>query len=96
MFALHYQMIAKEGAGDALHAALTAVAAGLQKLPGFEAAELMRDNEAPQRLLFVEKWTSSQAHAAAGALAPKEALSRVMALLATRPARTTYEIMPTG
>ena len=91
--AREYRMVAQPDAADELLAALTALASALQDLPGFEGAELMQDQAAPGRFVFLEKWASVQAHADSGARLPKEALSRVMGLLGDKPQVATYEVV---
>ena len=91
--ARQYRMSAKAGAADELVAALKELKTALQPLAGFEGAELMQDVNAPDQLVFLERWTSAQAHADASPFMPKAALSRVMALLADRPGSATYEVI---
>lgn len=94
--ARHYRMDAAEGKAEALLSALTALAAALKAIPGFEGADLLRDVDQPNRFVFIEKWTSVQAHKDGGALLPKEALAPLMAALAGRPEAAYLEYQPTS
>lgn len=80
-----YKMIAAEGKGDALLAALEGLADALKDIAGFQGADLMRDVEKPEHFMFIEKWASVQAHKDGGPSLPKEALAPVMGALAGAP-----------
>ena len=81
----HYVMIAQEGQERALTDALVALAAAVRPLDGSEGVDIFQDPDAPTHFVFIEHWTSVEAHKAAGAALGKEALAPVMAALAARP-----------
>jgi len=80
-----YRMEATEGKSAELAGALEALAVALQEIPGFEQAELLRDQDHPTRLVFVEKWASVQAHKDGSPLLPKELMAPLKTLLAGLP-----------
>ena len=80
-----YRMQAKPDGGDALNAVLAALADAVRALPGSEGVELMRDTADGERFVFIEKWTSIEAHKAAAAGLPKPTLTAVMEALAGAP-----------
>ena len=79
------RMTAGEGQADALLQALTALADVVGAIPECDGAEILQDRDQPDRVVFIEKWASVEAHKASGALLPKEAMAPVMAALAERP-----------
>ena len=83
--ARHYIMTAKPGTGDALRSALEALADAVRPLAGCEGVEMLRDTEAADRFVFIEKWASIDAHKSAASQLPKEAFGPMMATLAGRP-----------
>lgn len=94
--ARHYRMDAAEGKAEALLSALTVLAGALETLPGFLGADLLRDLDRPDRFIFIEKWSSVEAHKAGGSLLPKETLTPVMNALADRPEGAYLNYLPTG
>jgi quinol monooxygenase YgiN len=78
-------MQAADGQGEALAAALTALAQEVSALPGCGGVECLVDLSNGDRFVFIERWESVEAHKAAGALLPKAAMAPVMAALADRP-----------
>jgi len=83
--ARHYVMIAREGQERALKDALVALAASVRPLEGSERVDIFQDPDTPTHFVFIEHWTSVEAHKAAGAALGKEAFAPVMAALAARP-----------
>ena len=83
--ARHYVMIAKAGAGDELQSALDKLADAVRPLPGCSGVEMLRDIKNADRFVFIEKWDSVEAHAAAGPQLPKDVLAPMMAALEGRP-----------
>ena len=79
--ARHYVMHAAEGRDAELETALGRLAEVVRELPGSEGVELMRDLGNERRFVFIEKWTSVEAHKSAGALLAKENLAPMMATL---------------
>ena len=92
--ARHYVMQAAEGKATALLSALTQLVGALVNIPGFEGADLLRDVDEPDHFIFIEKWSSVEAHKAGGSLLPKEALVPLMASLAGRPEGAYLNYLP--
>ena len=92
--ARHYKMVAAEGKAEALLAALGALAGALKPIPGYVGADLMRDVDQPNRFVFIEKWTSIEAHKAGGPLLPKDVLGGLMATLADKPDGAYLDYLP--
>lgn len=83
--ARHYVMTAAKGQETALAAGLKKLADVVRGLPGSEGVDLLADCGDNRRFLFIEKWTSIEAHKASGSLLPKSTLSPVTACLAAPP-----------
>lgn len=84
--ARHYTMETDEDKMDALLCALTALAELVEAIPGCEGVDLLQDIDAPNRIVFIEKWKSVDAHKQGGSKIPKEIMSAVMSALVGRPA----------
>ena len=84
--ARHYMMESAEGEGDALLSALTALANVVEAIPGCEGVTFLQDIDAPHRFVFIEQWTSIEAHKQGGSAIPKDIMGAVMGALAGRPA----------
>jgi quinol monooxygenase YgiN len=80
-----YRMTAAAGKEDALASALKEAALIIAKVPGSEGIEVLQDAEAPDRFVFIEKWTSIDHHKAAPEHLPKGGLDAVMAAMAGPP-----------
>ena len=80
-----YRMTAAEGKEDALGAALEDAAQLVARVPGSEGVEVLRDIETIGAYVFIEKWTTVDAHKAARDHLPKGALDAVMAAMAGPP-----------
>lgn len=78
----HYTMIAAEGQADTLLAALRALAAAVAGIDGSEGIDLLRDIDAPDRFVFVERWVSVEAHRAGAGALSRDLIAAVMAPLA--------------
>ena len=76
-----YIMHAAAGKDAALETALRDLADKVRPLPGCEGVELMRDSGNELRFVFIEKWSSIEAHKDSGKALGKEALAPVMAAL---------------
>jgi quinol monooxygenase YgiN len=83
--ARHYRMDAAEGKGEELASALAALASALNGVPGFEGADLLHDVDHPSRLIFIEKWSSIEAHKQSASSLPKDAFANVMASVVGKP-----------
>lgn len=92
--ARHYVMHAAEGKAAELPSAFTALVGALVGIPGFEGADLLRDVDEPARFIFIEKWSSVEAHKEGGSLLPKEAIAPLMASLAGRPEGAYLTYLP--
>jgi quinol monooxygenase YgiN len=92
--ARHYAMVAAEGRQEALKAALARLATAVGRLAGCEGVELSQDLDAPESFIFVERWTSVDAHKAAGSTLGREILGEVMAALAEPPKGRYLEVLP--
>lgn len=79
--ARHYVMMAKAGSSAALETALAVLADDVRALPGSEGVELLRDAGNEHRFVFIEKWTTVEAHKNGGDALGKEALSAVMSAI---------------
>jgi len=81
----HYIMVAKAGQETALAEALDALKIKVQPLEGCQDVLLLRDLDRPERFVFLERWSSAEAHKAGGAVLGKGALGAVMAALGEPP-----------
>jgi quinol monooxygenase YgiN len=81
----HYLMRAAEGRGDALGRELETLAGKVRPLAGCEKVEMFADAGDADAFIFIEYWSSVDAHKAAGAALGKEAFAGVMAVLAGPP-----------
>jgi quinol monooxygenase YgiN len=93
VIARFYRLEAAEDKAEELVRALEALAMGLRKIPGFEKAELLRDQDQSGRLIFIEKWASVQAHKDGAALLPKELMAPLKTLLAGPPEAAYLEYL---
>ena len=84
-FVRSYLMIAKDGEGPALEAALQALAAKVARQAGCAGTELYQDADKPERFTFLERWESVDAQKAGGRAVGKEAFAPIMAALASPP-----------
>jgi heme oxygenase (mycobilin-producing) len=81
----YYSMIAREGQGAALHAALDALAEKIRLIAGCDGTELLEDAAKPGRFVFLERWTSVEAHMEGSQQLGKEAFAPLMAVVAQPP-----------
>jgi quinol monooxygenase YgiN len=80
-----YRMTAAKGKEDALAQALQDAARLVATVPGSEGVEVLRDAEAPDLFVFIEKWATIDDHKAAPGHLPKGGLDAVMAAMAGPP-----------
>jgi quinol monooxygenase YgiN len=80
-----YRMRAAAGRGDELAQALAALVSVVTGIAGCHGCDLIRETDAPEQFLFIEKWESIEAHKAGGAALPKGSFSAVGAALAGPP-----------
>lgn len=90
-FARHYAMIAASDQIPALERALSDLAAAVRVIPGCEGVEVLRDLADQTRFVFVERWTSMDAHKSSASLLPKSAFAPVMAALGEKPTTINFE-----
>ncbi|PXA88149.1 antibiotic biosynthesis monooxygenase [Nostoc sp. 3335mG] len=95
-FVRHYLMKAKEGLQNELQSALAELAAKVSVCAGSEQVMLFSDSRDPQSFIFMEYWTSPDAHKAAGAEVGKEALADVMAALGQPPEGRSLDFLATN
>jgi len=93
--ARYYLMIAAEGQESVLETGLSALADAVRGLPGCEGVDVMRDCTNPHSFTFIEKWSSIDAHKAAGAQLPKALMTPVMSALAQKPASAYLDYLKT-
>jgi quinol monooxygenase YgiN len=79
--ARHYVMHALEGRDAELETALATLADAVRKVPGSEGVELLRDLGNERRFVFIEKWTSVEAHKDSRGHLDKDAFTPVAAVL---------------
>lgn len=84
-FVRHYTMQARDGAGDELANALSALERAVRMLPGSLGVDLLRDIDDSDRYLFIERWTNRETHAAAGAQLPAEVMAAIKPWLSSAP-----------
>lgn len=74
-----YTMTAREGSGDALAAALDALAEAVKTIAGTQGAMVLRDRKDPARFLFLEFWADEASRKAAGPQLPKDVMTAILA-----------------
>ncbi|MCP1470782.1 quinol monooxygenase YgiN [Sphingobium sp. OAS761] len=79
--ARHYMMTAREGMDATLETALRTLADAVRALPGCDGVELLRDIGNERRFVFIERWTSVEAHKAAGPQLDKAVIAPMMAAI---------------
>jgi len=80
-----YRMQAAAGRGDELALALADLVSVVSAIAGCQGADLIRETDAPEQFLFIEKWVSIVAHQAGAAALPKGSFSAIGAALAAPP-----------
>jgi len=91
-----YRMTAAEGKADALAKALGDVVATIRSVSGSEGVELLQDADQPHQFLFIEKWTSVEAHQAAFSQMPAGTLDEVSAAMAGPPDGAYFNSLKTA
>ncbi len=86
-----YLMTANEAQVDQLKGALKILASQVKAVGGCEGVEFYQETKVPTRFHFLERWTSVDAHRAAGQLLGKEAFAPIMAAVAEPPASAYLE-----
>ncbi|HKR18390.1 MAG TPA: antibiotic biosynthesis monooxygenase [Rhizorhapis sp.] len=83
--ARHYHLKAADGKAGGLAAALSQLAGALVSLPGFAGAEIPVRADQPDPFVFVEKWTSAEAHKDSAPHMPKAVMASIMSAISGRP-----------
>ena len=94
--ARHYVMHAAEGKDAALETALTSLAEAVRKVDGCEGVEMMRDCGNERRFVFIEKWTSIDAHKVGGKTLDKGLFAPMMAALDGPPEGCYLDYLSVG
>ena len=79
--ARHYVMHAAEGKDALLEKALDDLAAAVRAVPGCEGVEMLRDCGNERRFVFIEKWSSIDAHKDGAKALDKALFAPMMAAL---------------
>jgi quinol monooxygenase YgiN len=93
--ARHYVMNAAEGRDAQLETALGVLADAVRNVPGSEGVELLRDLGNERRFIFIEKWTSVEAHKDARNHLDKDVFTPVAATLDGPPEGAYLEYLKT-
>lgn len=93
--ARHYVMHAAEGKDASLETALNALAVTVRGIAGCEGVELLRDCGNERRFVFIEKWTSIEAHKEGGKQVSKEVFAPVMGALDGPPDGAYFDYLST-
>ena len=89
-------MVAKEDQVDDLRAALANLAGKVKLVPGCEGVEVYQESRTPARFHFIERWSSIDAHRAAGQHVGKEASAAVSAAVAEPPQGAYLDLVSLG
>jgi len=82
---VHYTLEARSGQEEALEAALEDLTASLQRVAGFQGAEVFREEGFGMAFVFIERWTTHAARKAGGELIGKHAFASISAAVSTKP-----------
>lgn len=82
----HYVLTAAPGKEEAMVDALKLLASKVRPLAGCEGVEFGRDAENPAEFVFIEAWTSVDAHKAASSQLSKDDFGPMVAALGAPPA----------
>ncbi len=82
----HYVLSAAPGKEEAMVDALKLLASKVRPLAGCEGVEFGRDAENPSEFVFIEAWTSVDAHKAASSQLTKDDFGPMVACLGAPPA----------
>ena len=85
IFARHYHLKAADGKTNELLHSLNRLAEALKKIEGFNSAELFAYAEKEDEFVFVEQWTSREAHGDSASKMSGTIFQSVMDNLADRP-----------
>lgn len=78
---------------EALREALTQLIPALRAAPGCLSCRLLEDESRPTHFVILDEWATREAHAAAIANLPRDALRRVMTLVKEVPAGAFYDVL---
>ncbi len=91
--ARQYILVAADDKASALAEALTDLANKIRPLDGCEGVDVMRNLEAPNHFILVERWLSIEAQLAAGKTLGKAAFSAVMSGVVRPPEGCNLEFL---
>ena len=75
---------------DQLRSALTALTQALAAVPGFEGSQTLGDVDQAGRVLFIERWSSAQAHKSGAASLDKKLFAGIMDAVAAPPESASF------
>jgi quinol monooxygenase YgiN len=85
---------ARPGQGDALLALLEQYfVPGIESSAGWQAYQILRRQDEPERITIVELWESVDAHRASAQAIPPEVLAQVRALIAAAPSGAYFDLV---
>jgi quinol monooxygenase YgiN len=88
-----YIMHAAEGKDADLETALGNLADAVRVIAGSEGVELLRDAGNERRFIFIEKWSSIEAHKEGGKALGKEAFGPIMAAIYGPPDSAYFDYL---
>jgi len=81
---------AHDGMADALHAFLRSIVPLIEKAPGCESCQLLRNQQNTNAFVVIETWSSIEAHQASVKDIPPAKIAEVMPMLVSPPSGTYY------
>jgi heme-degrading monooxygenase HmoA len=84
------QFEAKTGSEEKLFEFLRSVISIVEKSPGFESCQLLRNTDNPAQLAIIEEWDSIEDHQKAAKAIPPETMTQAMAMFAKPPSGAYY------
>lgn len=91
----YYLMTASDAKVEELRESLFKLAGQVQAVSGCEGVEVFQELKVRTRFHFIERWTSVEAHRAAGELLGKQAFEPIMAAVAEPPSGAYLEPVST-
>lgn len=79
-----------EGRGDELRSLISGFLPLIESSDGCRSCQMLQSTQDPHRLVVIEVWDSVEAHQAAAAAIPPDAMDAAMKLLATPPQGDYY------
>ncbi len=84
------QIAAAEGKGDALFTFLQSLTSYISGSDGCLGYEVLRNRDAPEQFVVIERWESAEAHQSSLSNYPKEAMQEAMTLVGGQPTAAYY------